>query len=204
VVNQYNYFYFWRWKMDKGSVYGNLTNARKLNQVSGGGEQGSVYGSHTNARRLTSARSESSQGSVYGSLINAQRLVTINANAFTNNASLLGRIGGDAAIGPMLRYFYAKALRDKRIRNFFDYDDVRDMERRIQSQLSFLKSALGGLKNAEVANGTAHLAALGLSDAHFDAVIDNLVVTLREQNVPGQLIKEMVAFCDSMRKDVLG
>jgi hemoglobin len=190
--------------MDKGSVYGNLTNARRLNQVSGGGEQGSVYGSHTNARRLTSARSENSQGSVYGSLINAQRLVTINANAFTNNASLHGRIGGDDAVGSMLRYFYAKALRDKRIRGFFDYDDVRDMEHRIHAQLTFLKSALGGLKNAEVVNGTAHLATLGLSDAHFDAVIDNLVVTLREQNVPGQLIKEMVAFCDSMRTEVLG
>lgn len=190
--------------MDKGSVYGDLTNARRLNAVkTDSGDQGSIYGSHTNARRLSSAQGVGNQGSVYGSLINAQRLVSINAHAFVNNASLHSRIGGDEMVVSLVRYFYGKALRDKRIRSFFDFDDVKDMEKRVQSQISFLKAALGGHKSNEVSNGISHMTSLGLSDEHFDAVIENLIVTLREQNVPHQLIDEMVAFCDSVRKEVL-
>jgi len=190
--------------MDKGSVYGNLTNARRLNSVNtDSGDKGSVYGNHANARRWGAAQSGNT-GSVYGSLINAQRLVSINASAFVSNESLLSRIGGDAMVNSLVRYFYAKALRDKRIRGFFDFHDVKDMEKRIQGQISFLRTALGGQKNGEFSNGITHMASLGLSDSHFDAVIENLVVTLREQNVPHQLIGEMAAFCDSVRKEVLG
>lgn len=190
--------------MDKGSVYGNLTNARRLHTVNtDASEKGSVYGNHANARRWGSSQA-GNKGSVYGSLINAQRLVSINASAFVSNESLHSRMGGDTMVASLVRYFYAKALRDKRIRGFFDYHDVKDMEKRIQGQISFLRAALGGHKNSEVNSGVAHMAALGLSDTHFDAVIENLVVTLREQNVPHPLIDEMVAFCDSMRKEVLG
>lgn len=191
--------------MDKGSAYGDLTNARRLHAVNtdSSGEKGSIYGSHTNARRLSSAAAGGGQGSVYGNLINAQRLVSINAHAFVNNASLHSRIGGDEMVTSLVRYFYGKALRDKRIRNFFDFDDVKDMEMRVKSQIAFLKAALGGHKNSEVDSGIAYMASLGLSDASFDAVIENLVVTLREQNVPHQLIDEMVVFCDSMREKVL-
>lgn len=194
--------------MDKGSVYGNLTNARRLNSVKADdtGDKGSVYGSHTNARRLSSAKTGGSQGSVYGGLINAQRLVSINAGAFTNNASLHSRIGGDAMVALLVRYFYGKALRDKRINGFFDFSDGKEMEKQIQKQIAFLKVALGGQKSNDIDLNEeyAYLASLGLSDDHFTAVAENLAATLREQNVPHQLIGEMTAFCETMRKEILG
>ena len=192
--------------MDKGSVYGNLTNARRLHSVKAdeSGDKGSVYGSHTNARRLTT-KAQGSQGSVYGGLINAQRLISINPHGFANNASLHSRIGGDAMVASLVRYFYGKALRDKRINSYFDFADGREMERQIQKQIAFLNAALGGQAHAiELGKEYEYLASLGLSDDHFAAVAQNLATTLREQNVPHQLIEEMTAFCESMRKEVLG
>lgn len=192
--------------MDKGSLYGNLTNARRLHSVKPE-DSGSVYGSHTNARRLSTAQSDGGgKGSVYGSLINAQRLISINPAGFSSNASLHSRIGGDAMVGPLVRYFYGKALRDRRIRRLFDYADGREMEKQIQKQIAFLGAALGGPKveGIDVDAGYRKLSEIGLSDEHFDAVSEHLVGTLREQNVPGQLIEEMKAFCESARKEVLG
>lgn len=190
--------------MDKGSVYGDLTNARRLHAVKTGESTGSVYGNHANARRWGSAQA-GNKGSVYGSMINAQRLVSINAHAFVSNESLHSRIGGDEMVTSTLRYFYGKALRDRRIRSFFDYADVKDLEKRIQSQLAFLRVVLGGPHTGSVDKNKTYeyLASLGLGAEHFEAVIDSLVVTLREQNVPHQLIGEMVALCESVRDEVL-
>ncbi len=194
--------------MDKGSVYGNLTNARRLHAVKmdDATDKGSIYGSHTNARRLTSAKADNAQGSVYGSLINAQRLISINANAFTNNASLYSRIGGDAMMASLVRSFYGKALRDKRVRRYFDYDDGKEMERQIQRQIGIVGAALGAPRKdgIDLDREYRQLSTLGLGDEHFDALSEHLVTTLREQNVPNQLIDEMRSFCQDVRKQVLG
>ena len=43
----------------------------------------------------------------------------------------------------------------------------------------------------------------GLGDGHFDAVAENLVATLKELNVPQELIDEVVALVSGTRDDVL-
>jgi hemoglobin len=44
----------------------------------------------------------------------------------------------------------------------------------------------------------------GLNDSHFDAVMENLGATLKELNVPDELIAEAAAIAESTRNDVLG
>ncbi len=51
--------------------------------------------------------------------------------------------------------------------------------------------------------GHAHLVQRGLSDAHFDAVMEDLAATLQELNVPPELIAEAAAIAESTRNDVL-
>jgi hemoglobin len=44
---------------------------------------------------------------------------------------------------------------------------------------------------------------MGLNDAHFDAVVENLGATLVDLDVSGELIAEAAAIAESVRDDVL-
>ncbi|OIQ63749.1 group 1 truncated hemoglobin GlbN [mine drainage metagenome] len=116
---------------------------------------------------------------------------------------LFHKLGGEAAVNAAVDVFYRRVLSDDRISDFFE--DV-DMERQAAKQKAFLTMAFGGPVNysgADMRKGHAHLVARGLNDSHFDAVVENLVASLQELNVPAELIAEVGAVCESTRSDVL-
>lgn len=118
--------------------------------------------------------------------------------------SLYEKIGGDLAVNAAVDIFYRKVLADDRINQFFD---GVDMERQATKQKAFLTVAFGGPNNysgKDMRDGHAHLVARGLNDSHFDAVMENLAATLKELNVPDDLIAEAAAIAESTRNDVLG
>lgn len=118
--------------------------------------------------------------------------------------SLYERIGGEAAVDAAVDIFYRKMLADERVSDYFD--DV-DMDRQVAQQKAFLTMALGGPNQyggKDMCVGHAHLVRRGLSDEHFDAVMENLAATLAELNVPSDLIAEAAAVAESTRADVLG
>ena len=117
--------------------------------------------------------------------------------------SLYDRIGGEAAMNAAVDIFYRKVLADDRIKRFFD--DV-DMERQAAKQKAFLTMVTGGPNNytgKDMREGHKHLVERGLNDSHFDAVMENLGATLKELNVPDELIAEAAAIAESTRNDVL-
>lgn len=119
------------------------------------------------------------------------------------NASLFERIGGETAVNEAVDIFYRKVLMDDRISHFFD--DI-DMDVQAAKQKSFLTMAFGGPNNysgADMRRGHAHLVARGLNDSHVDAVVEDLIETLQELNVPQDAIDQVVALCESVRGDVL-
>ncbi|ARU32554.1 group 1 truncated hemoglobin [Sulfuriferula sp. AH1] len=116
---------------------------------------------------------------------------------------LFHKLGGEAAVNAAVDVFYRRVLSDDRISDFFE--DV-DMERQAAKQKAFLTMAFGGPVNysgADMRKGHAHLVARGLNDSHFDAVVENLVASLQELNVPAELIAEVGAVCETTRNDVL-
>jgi hemoglobin len=118
--------------------------------------------------------------------------------------SLYEKIGGEAAVDAAVDIFYRKVLADDRINQFFD---GVDMERQAAKQKAFLTFAFGGPNNytgKDMRDGHAHLVKRGLNDSHFDAVMENLGATLKELNVPDELIAEAAAIAESTRNDVLG
>lgn len=118
--------------------------------------------------------------------------------------SLYENIGGEAAVNAAVDIFYRKVLKDNRIKHFFD---GVDMDKQAAKQKAFLIMAFGGPHNytgADMRRGHAHLVAKGLNDSHFDAVMENLGATLKELNVPDNLIAQAAAIAESTRKDVLG
>jgi len=117
---------------------------------------------------------------------------------------LYEEIGGAAAVNAAVDIFYRKVLKDERINGYFG---GVDMARQAAKQKAFLTMAFGGpnaYTGLDMRKGHAHLVSKGLTDSHFDAVIDNLATTLKELKVPDNLIAQVAAIAESTRKDVLG
>jgi len=119
-------------------------------------------------------------------------------------SSLYEQIGGEPAVDAAVDLFYKKVLADDRIKQFFD--DV-DMQRQARHQKMFLTYAFGGAPNYPgLAMRAAHKRLVdekGLSDEHFDAVMENLGAALKELGVADNLIAEAAAIAESTRSDVL-
>ena len=118
--------------------------------------------------------------------------------------SLYERIGGEAAVTAAVDLFYRKVLNDYRINRFFD---SADMEDQLAKQKAFLTMAFGGPNNytgKDMRSAHARLVKMGLDGSHFDAVMEHLGATLKELNVPQELIGEAAAIANGARSDVLG
>ncbi len=118
--------------------------------------------------------------------------------------SLYERLGGEAAVDAAVDIFYRKVLADDRINGFFD---GVDMDQQAAKQKAFLTFAFGGphhYTGRDMRGAHAKLVQRGLNDTHFDAVIEHLGGTLKELNVPDELIGECAAIAESTRNDVLG
>ena len=117
---------------------------------------------------------------------------------------LFNRLGGEAAVDAAVDIFYRKVLADDRINEFFD---GVDMDKQAAKQKAFLTMAFGGPNSytgEDMRKGHAHLVARGLTDSHFDAVVENLGGTLKELGVSDELIGEVAAIAETTRNDVLG
>lgn len=114
--------------------------------------------------------------------------------------SIYDRIGGEAAVDAAVDLFYRKVLVDPRIARFFD---TVDMDRQRAKQKAFLSFIFGGPVHYTGKDmRTAH-ANMGLTDVHFDAVVENLGVTLKELGVSAEIIGEIAAAAETFRADVL-
>ncbi len=117
--------------------------------------------------------------------------------------SLYERIGGEAAVNAAVELFYKKVQDDYRINRFFENVD---MSKQIAKQKAFFTLAFGGPSDYSGKDMRAAHAALvkkGLDDSHFDAVMEHLGASLKELNVPDDLIAEAAAIAESTRDDVL-
>ncbi len=122
-----------------------------------------------------------------------------------NNAlSLYEKIGGAAAVDAAVDVFYRKVLSDYRINRFFD--DI-DMEEQAVKQKAFFTMAFGGPNNytgEDMRKAHARLVKMGLNNDHFNVVMEHLGATMKELNVPQELIAQAAAIAESTRNDVLG
>jgi hemoglobin len=118
-------------------------------------------------------------------------------------ATLFEKLGGQPAVDAAVEIFYRKVLSDPLLAPYFE---LIDMDAQIAKQKAFLTMAFGGPANysgKDLRAGHAHLVKLGVGDAHFDAVVGHLAATLKELNVPDELIGEVAAIAASVRADVL-
>jgi hemoglobin len=118
--------------------------------------------------------------------------------------TLFEKIGGRDAVKAAVDIFYTKVLSDHRISKFFEETDMDGQRRK---QILFLTYAFGGPNNYDgkkMRDAHDYLVKKGINDKHFNAVMENLGQTLKELNVPDELIAEAAKIAESTRKDVLG
>ncbi|HWO11021.1 MAG TPA: group 1 truncated hemoglobin [Polyangiaceae bacterium] len=114
--------------------------------------------------------------------------------------SLYERIGGEAAVDAAVDAFYRRVLADDRIAHHFE--DV-DMDVQREKQKAFLTFAFGGPSRYTGRDLRAAHARFSLSDGDFDAVMQNLSLTLESLGVPASLIGEVAGIALSVKTDVL-
>lgn len=122
----------------------------------------------------------------------------------TQDESLYAQLGGDPAVNAAVDIFYRKVIADPRINTFFF---GVDMARQAAKQKAFLTMAFGGPHNytgLDMRRGHTRLVEMGLTDRHFDAVLEHLGNTLRELGVAEPLVKQVNDIAESTRTDVLG
>lgn len=119
-------------------------------------------------------------------------------------STLFDKIGGEDAINAAVDKFYEKVLADDRIKHFFTSVDIKRLSKH---QKRFLTYAFGGIPNYPGKTmRAAHkrlVEEMGLSDEHFDAVLENIGATLKELGIPDELIFEASGIAESTRNDVL-
>jgi hemoglobin len=114
--------------------------------------------------------------------------------------SIYDSIGGADAVRAAVDDFYARVLADPKLAPFFT---STDLDRLKAHQRSFIAAAIGG---PEIFSGrdmaSAH-AALGISDADFDAVVSHLVDTLTGLGVPEETIGQIGSALTPLRADIV-
>jgi hemoglobin len=109
-------------------------------------------------------------------------------------ATLFEQIGGAAAVDVAVDKFYERVLNDDRIKHFFA--DM-DMAKQRAHQKAFFTYAFGGTDKYSGQNmREAHKALVeqqGLNGAHFDAVAENLMLTLDSMGVSKELQAQVAA-----------
>jgi hemoglobin len=118
-------------------------------------------------------------------------------------SSLYEQLGGDAAVNAAVDIFYRHVLSDDRVNYWFD---GIDMDKQAAKQKAFMTMAFGGphgYTGKNMRDAHAPMVARGLNDTHFDAIAENLALTLQELGVAQDLIDQVIATVETTRADVL-
>ena len=119
-------------------------------------------------------------------------------------STLYEQIGGKAAVEVAVDKFYDRVMADDLINFFFA---GIDMKKQRSHQIAFLTYAFGSTSHYDgrsMQQAHQRLAKqMGLTDVHFDAVVEDLATMLQELSVPDALIAEVGKIAESTRADVL-
>ncbi|HYG86478.1 MAG TPA: group 1 truncated hemoglobin [Azospirillum sp.] len=114
---------------------------------------------------------------------------------------LYDRLGGKPAITAVVDQFVANVAADKRINGFFGNTDIPHLKMQLVDQIcagSGGPCTYAGRSMREVHAG------MGVTDADFNALVENLVTALDKFNVPAHEKNELLGILGPMKKDIVG
>ncbi|EER11423.1 Cyanoglobin, putative [Perkinsus marinus ATCC 50983] len=116
-------------------------------------------------------------------------------------STLYEKIGGEDAVNAAVELFYKKNLSDDRIKEVWAKTDMNKLK---DHQRSFLTYVFGGSNNYTGRSMRAAHAGYNITDAQFDAVVENLTNTMKELGIPQEYVDQVNAIAKSEHDDVVG
>src|SRR5687767_5685448 len=127
-------------------------------------------------------------------------LVLVGCAGVRQEPTLYERLGGARAIYAVVDDFVGRVTTDSRVKRYFDGSNLPLVR---QQLTQFVCQAAGGPCTYLGADmKTAHVG-LGISDADFDAVVEDLTVSLDKFNVAPRDKAELLALLGRTRADVV-
>lgn len=115
--------------------------------------------------------------------------------------SLYERLGGKPAIQAVVDDFIGNVAADNRINGFFANANIPRLNSMLVNQIC---EATGGpCKYTGRDMKSAH-AGMGVTEAHFNALVEDLVKSLNKFNVPEKEKNELLSALASMKGDIVG
>ena len=118
----------------------------------------------------------------------------------TKEKSLYDRLGGKPAITAVVDDFTARVVADRRINRFFANTDAPAFKAKLVDQIC--EASGGPCKYTGKDMRLAH-AGMGVTDADFNALVEDLVATLDKFKVPEKEKGELLGALGPMRKDIV-
>ena len=115
-------------------------------------------------------------------------------------ASLYDRLGGKPAITAVVDDFVGNVAADSRINGFFARANVPHLKMMLVDQIC--EASGGPCKYTGRDMKSAH-AGMGVGDAQFGALVEDLVKSLDKFKVPAREKNELLAALGSMKKDIV-
>ena len=118
----------------------------------------------------------------------------------TAPSSLYQRLGGKEAITAVVDDVIVRIAADPRINHFFEDTDIPELKTQLVDQLCELSGGPCVYEGRDML--TAHVD-MGVSQADFDAMVDDLVQSLTAFNVPAAEQQELLALLAPMQDDIV-
>jgi hemoglobin len=118
----------------------------------------------------------------------------------TKEKSLYDRLGGKPAITAVVDDFVARVAADRRINRLLANTDIPPFKANLLDQIC--EASGGPCKYTGKDMKTAH-AGMGITDADFNALVEDLVATLDKFKVPEKEKGELLGVLGPMRKDIV-
>jgi hemoglobin len=115
-------------------------------------------------------------------------------------ASLYERLGGIEAITAVVDSFVARCAGDDRINRKFERTDIPRLKKMLADQLC---EATGGPCSYTGRDMRETHTGMGVTAGEFDALVEDLVATLDEFNVPGAEQEELLGVLGPLRDDIV-
>lgn len=123
------------------------------------------------------------------------------AAAVPAGPSLYERLGGVDAIRAVVDNFVGRVGADARINAFFRGVDLDNLKRLLTEQIC---QATGGPCRYTGRSMRETHTGMSLTDAHFNALVEDLVGALNQFNVPEREKSELLAALGGMKGDIVG
>ena len=119
----------------------------------------------------------------------------------SSGTSLYTRLGGIDAIRAVVHDFVGRVAADERINAFFRGVDLPNLERLLSEQICV---ASGGPCQYTGRTMRAAHEGMNLTNAHFSALVEDLVSALDHFNVPSREKGDLLAALSAMKPDIVG